>query len=102
MEFAGWKMWRNSFLFPKFTKVQVIVDKPLEPAVHQVFIPTALMVSFTLALLVTILVTVDVWKVSEAVGRTFYVTLGLYKIPSKISMSFKTFRILPLAKAGMC
>ena len=68
-------MWRESYVFPAFTKAQMDGDKPLELAVHQVFIPTALMVSFTLALLVTILVIVDVWKVSKATGRTFYVTL---------------------------
>ena len=57
-------------MFPTFTKAQLDGDKPLELAVHRVFIPTALMVSFTLALLVTILIIIDVWKASKAIGKT--------------------------------
>ena len=71
LEFAGVVIWRKAFAFPTHKKVTVTSRIPLELTVYQVFLPTALMVSFILALLAAVLLSIEVSKASMTTGDYF-------------------------------
>ena len=73
LEFAGVVIWKIAFAFPTYAKIPATRDKPLELTVHQVFHPTALMVSFILALLAALLLSIEVLKASVTTGKKYII-----------------------------
>ena len=61
LEFAGVVIWRKAF--------GLQYNIPLDPAVRYVFPPTALMVSFILALIIAVFLIIDVCRMSETTGK---------------------------------
>ena len=90
LEFAGVVIWKIAFAFPTYAKILVTRDKPLELTVHQVFHPTALMVSSILALLAALLLYIDVFKASIRTSKIYlYVYKYTYKCKSRKRFSEK-------------
>ena len=73
LEFAGVVIWRSAFAFTTDRKNEATGDsgKPLELAILNVFKPTVLMVSFILALLVAVVLTIDMCTASETAGENY-------------------------------